>query len=293
MAQRDTIFGSRARYRLFTAIKYLTYALLCLNVYLFLQEEMASLEYTFTQGLELGQLIQVFAATIDTAAWVILLLLFELETSVLDDSRIHGGVRLALHGVRGLCSVAIVYAFTGYWAEMATLYQNSPLPTADACSLLGQHWSVLVGLDDYAPLDAGNCAALGPELFRLTGFDILASGEQLRSAQWLAWTDVINAGAWILVVVVLEVEVRLQLRGNLSDRVVNATKYLKFGVYFTLFAAAAYWGVAGDFLDFWDAALWLFAFIFIELNVFEWQYETAAEHEEGTGVPAPAEGGRA
>ena len=44
-----------------------------------------------------------------------------------------------------------------------------------------------------------------------------------------------------------------------------------------LFGAAAYWGVAGDFLDFWDAALWLFAFIFIELNVFEWQYETSHE----------------
>ena len=27
------------------------------------------------------------------------------------------------------------------------------------------------------------------------------------------------------------------------------------------------------FWTFWDAALWLFAFVFIELNVFEWQQE--------------------
>jgi hypothetical protein len=46
-----------------------------------------------------------------------------------------------------------------------------------------------------------------------------------------------------------------------------------------LFVAAAYWGFAGDFLDFWDAALWLFAFIFIELNVFEWQSETSQRPE--------------
>jgi hypothetical protein len=52
-------------------------------------------------------------------------------------------------------------------------------------------------------------------------------------------------------------------------------KFFKFGVYGVLFLAAAYWGYAGDFLDFWDAFLWLFAFIFIELNVFDWQQETA------------------
>ena len=88
----------------------------------------------------------------------------------------------------------------------------------------------------------------------------------------------INAADWLLVVIVLEVEVRLQLRGYLSDRVMNATKILKLVIYAILFLCAAYWAYAGDFLDFYDAALWLFAFIFIELNVFEWQYETVSEH---------------
>ena len=38
--------------------------------------------------------------------------------------------------------------------------------------------------------------------------------------------------------------------------------------------AAVYWGVKGDFVDFWDAMLWLIAFVFIELNVFEWRQIT-------------------
>jgi hypothetical protein len=74
-----------------------------------------------------------------------------------------------------------------------------------------------------------------------------------------------------------EVEVRLQLRGRLSGHILRINKYLKLVLYSLLFIAAAYWGVAGDLLDFWDAALWLFAFIFIELNVFEWHYEVARE----------------
>ena len=273
-------FGSRARYRAFTALKYLVYLLLFINIFMFLREELQALEHTFVDGIEAGQIIQVFSATIDTAAWVILLLLFELETSVLDDSRIHGAVKWLLHGVRGLCYVAVAYAFTGYYAELMALYQVVPLPVGDPCALVDQGYSLLIDIDEYLPLDPGNCAALGAGSVQLEGFDILAPADPLQAARYLAWVDVINSATWILVVIVLEVEVRLQLRGDLSDRVMGATKILKFALYSTLFAAAFYWGFAGDFIDVWDAALWLFAFIFIELNVFEWQYETS--HAEAT-----------
>jgi len=37
------------------------------------------------------------------------------------------------------------------------------------------------------------------------------------------------------------------------------------------------WMVTGDFIDWWDALIWLIAFVFIELNVFEWRHES---HEE-------------
>ena len=68
------------RRRAFTGVKYLVYALLSFNIYMFLQDEMQALEYTFSGAIEPGQVIQAFSATIDTAAWVLLLLLFELES---------------------------------------------------------------------------------------------------------------------------------------------------------------------------------------------------------------------
>jgi hypothetical protein len=271
----DGLLGSsQTNYRVFTVLKYLVYALLSFNVYLFLQEETQALEHTFVDGFEFSQLIQVFAATIDTTAWVILLLLFELETSVLDDNRIHGVTKWSLHGIRGLCYVAIVWAFTGYCSELATVYSVVPLVAPDLCALLPADLSLLLSLDDYVPLDGENCAAFNGPYYRLEGFGILAPEDNLSAARWLAWTDVINSGDWILIVILLEIEVRLQLRGDLSDAIMSVTKYIKFTLYGSLFVAAAYWGYAGTFLDFWDASLWLFAFIFIELNVFEWQHET-------------------
>ena len=282
MAQSSSYFGNTARFRLFKFAKYLVYVLLSFNIYLFLQEELLALSFTFADGIEAGQIIQAFSATIDTAAWVILLLMFELETAALDDGKIHVLVKWGLHGLRGICYIALLYAFTGYYQELVALYQVVPLSVPDACSLAGGDYSLLVDLDEYVPLDAVNCAALGEQVYTLAGFDILADGETLRSAQILAWVDLINAADWILVVVVLEVEVRLQLRGDLSEQVMGATKLIKLILYAILFLCAGYWGYAGDFLDFWDASLWLFAFMFIELNVFEWQYET--DHE----VPAGA-----
>jgi hypothetical protein len=259
----------------FTAVKYLTYALLAVNVFLFLDEEMRALEHTFSTGFELADVIQAFSATIDTTAWVILLLLFELETSVLPDEKIVGRVKWALHGIRAICYLFIVYAFYGYLIEMFMLYQVELLEIGNACALLGADWSLLITIDEYETLSQANCALAG-ELWQVGGFSIVADSETLRSVQWLAWTDVLNAAAWILVVLVLEFDVYLQLRGSYSDRLVAINKLIKLVLYTILFVAAIYWWFEGDFLDFWDAFLWLFAFIFIEMNVFDWQAETHA-----------------
>jgi hypothetical protein len=270
----DSLFASENRYRLFTTVKYLTYILLSINVYMFLQEELSALNFTFAEALEPGQIIQSFSATIDTSAWVLLLLLFELETSVLDDSKIRGTLKLFLHGIRGLCYVAIAYAFSGYYAELLSVYDVALQPGLDACSLLGQEFSQLIGQDKYLALGSDNCAVMGAEIYRLVGFDIIADSKTLHAVQLLAWTDIANSAAWIGVVIVLEIEVRLQLRGGISDKIMQVNKAIKLVLYALLFLAAVYWGYAGDFLDFWDASLWLFAFIFIELNIFEWQHET-------------------
>ena len=72
----------------------------------------------------------------------------------------------------------------------------------------------------------------------------------------------------------LEVDVWLQEHGRLRGGVVYLSAALKGFLYATLFLAAVYWGVTGELVDFWDAFLWLVAFFFIEMNVFDWRRET-------------------
>ena len=97
----------------------------------------------------------------------------------------------------------------------------------------------------------------------------------------LAWVDVINSGVWLLVVLILEIDVRMQERNLLEGTFLQVSNIAKFILYSTLLAAAVYWTFKGDFVDSWDAYLWLVAFVFIELNVFDWRQESLEAQKMG------------
>ncbi len=274
------------RFQLFRWVKYTTYALLSLNIWFFLIEELNSARFVIESGGDVAMGIQLFSATLDTLAWVILLLLFELETAVIPYGRLKGVLRFIIHGVRMMCTLTIVMAFLGYLGEWRTL-APSELLMGQACERVDQQWSVMIKLDDFVPLTAVNCAQLGADTRLVSGLDqVIASPEGLLEGQRLALVDVVNSATWILIVILLEVEVRVLTRwGRVSRPIGQIASGLKVVFYTTLVVAAVYWGFKGDFLDFWDAALWLFAFVFIELNVFEWQQEISEQSARARGAP--------
>ncbi len=273
------------RGRLFQFFKYLVYALLTFNIYVFFAEEWAATAYRFSAGIGAGETIEAFAATIDTSAWVVLLLMFELETHVLDDRHFTRRITFLLHALRAICYAFIIYAFYGYLIKLVFLNGASPLPVvSDLCALVDGAWSYAVDLDEYEMLSAENCGTFSAaqSFLQLTGLTAVVDLDGYREILRLAWVDVINAGVWLLVVLILEIDVRLQERNMLTGNILRISQAIKFVIYSILLLAAIYWGVKGDFVDFWDAFLWLVAFVFIELNVFDWRQETLQ------GQPQPA-----
>ena len=197
--------------RVYKAMKYVVYALLSVNIALFLDEEMASSAHAATSGMDLFTVIQLFSATLDTAAWVLLLLLFELETAVIPDDRLVGKTKWVIHGIRLICGLAIVSAFWGYLGEWQVFW-HSEILRVPACELVGQGWSILLDFDKFIVLDAQSCTALGTEIVAISKLEqVVATPAALNSAYQLGLVDVINSATWILVVVLLEIEVRMQL----------------------------------------------------------------------------------
>ena len=120
----------------------------------------------------------------------------------------------------------------------------------------------------------------------------VACGDALQAGSALAIIDIVNSGTWLIVVVLLEAEVWMQLKDRLTAGLLRIGNYVKGFFYAVLFVCAIYWWFYGDFLDFWDAFLWLVAFIFIELNIFQWHEETESVSGRGTaGLDGIADGG--
>ena len=70
---------------LYTAFKYTVYLLLAVDTVLFFQEDLAASAAIFGGSVSWHNVVEAFTAAIDTAAWLVLLLLFELETVELVD----------------------------------------------------------------------------------------------------------------------------------------------------------------------------------------------------------------
>jgi len=259
--------SSQIVYKIF---KYAVYVSLTLNIFLFFQEESLATQQTFSQGIGIADIIQGFAATIDTAAWVFLLMIFELTTSVFSPNTLSKSrIKLIFTAVRIFCYGFILYSFYGYVTKMLLINGVSPFIVNDACTLVGQNFSAIDNLDEYPPLSYDNCAVLkGQDLLTLDGQSIIGSAQQWIAVQRLTWVDVINSMAWILIVLVLELDIRLRHKQKLTTVMLMTSRVTKLVLYAAVLLAAVYWGFLGDFLDFWDAFLWLVAFFFIELNIF-------------------------
>ena len=267
------------RSTLYQVFKYSLYAFLAFNVYVFFAEEYAASFVQFPDGVRLSELAVAYVATIDTAAWVVLLLMFELETHVLDDRHFTRAVTWTLQGLRAICYIFIVSAFFDYVNSLIFVQAVSPLiGISDLCSLVSEQWSYAVDLDEYVAITAGNCAALSSHtsFLQFNGLEAIVDEAGHAAIVGLAWVDVINAGTWLVIVLVLEVDVRLQEHDRLKGAALKTSNTMKYILYSILLLALVYWMLNGDFVDSWDALLWILAFFFIELNVVEWRHESAA-----------------
>jgi len=269
-----------SRQTLFQLFKYLVYVLLAMNVYWFFAEEYLANQLLYLDGVGIRDLIGAYPATVDTAAWVVLLLMFELETYALDDQNFTPTVTWSLHGLRAICYGFIIYAFYGYIGNLVSVQAVSPLAgVSDLCSLVNERWAYSYDIEEYTEITLANCQTFSSadSFLQFDDARAVVDAAGLAAIIGLAWIDVVNAAVWLLVVLVLEIDVRLQEHNRYEGWAYRISGILKFILYATLLYAAIYWGIKGDFVDFWDAFLWLVAFVFIELNVFEWRKESKQE----------------
>jgi hypothetical protein len=275
-------------YTLFRAFKYLLFGLFTFNLFYYLGEDLDAYRY-LSSDASLGQILETFAVTIDFVAWMVLLALFELETDFFSKEQLQGKLKWAFNATVLVCYPVLVYAFYGYVVALVDFRGYEPIASETVCELVDQDFAYVSMEARFLPLDRENCVALsGGEVFKHRTDKVISAAPPLAASVNLAWIDVANAGAWLLVVLLFEVEVFYQARGSLTRLWLAVIKTSKAVLYVTLLGDAILWTIYGAFIDSWDAYLWLLAFILVDLNVLNF------DKDPRSGDPAPvaiAEGG--
>jgi hypothetical protein len=212
--------------------------------------------------------LQGFATTIDYLAWMILVVLFEMGTSAHARGAFHGARKWMIAGLTAVCYGVLIYAAYGYAVDLVDTYRFEPIASETVCGLVEKNFAYMGSDNRPIELSAENCGAFAGEwVYRSPSDHLIATHANLMAIQKLGWVDVANAVAWLLVVLIFQIEISLQQLGKLTKFRLTLCTAFKAFLYLVLTADAIYWTIYSAFIDSWDAWIWLVAFVLIDMNL--------------------------
>ena len=265
-------------------VKWSVYTLLTLNFFFYFYDDLLVYKATVSDDTPWWELIETFATTIDMAAWLGLVFLFELETYSLSDEAYEGFTPWVLLFFRVICYLLIFYAAYGYTAATLGNYDTSEVTgLTGLCEVADQGPSLQLNIIDYVEITSENCSeiSVGPPFYRIGDDLSLIDEPVLDHVQKLGWLDISNSYAWLIVVFLIEMEVWLQAADRFGSRTLKLVRQAKTGFYGVLLLNVVIWGAGAYILYAYDSLLWIVGFWAIELNLAEWEQERVQELSSG------------
>ena len=258
-------------------IKWSVYALVIINFGFYIRNDWVIAGHTLYAGSSLLEVSRAFATTIDESAWIILLLLFELETYLLSDEPLSRTKTLLMQGVRVVCYISLAHTLYAYGVYLTEIYASVPVEgVTNLCQLIEKDLSYAFNLV-YSDINSSNCASLSSanQFFYVDPptFFIVEDAAGLAIEKELAWIDMFEAIIWLLILLSIEVAVWLQDRNIGQGIIFKGLGIAKLCLYSLLWAAAGYWIYRGHYMFAWDEFVWIAGFVAIEMNIVEWRDE--------------------
>ena len=269
-------------HRVQQAVKWAVYGLLIVNFGFYIFEDWTRAAHTLHEGSTFLDWTSEFATSLDESAWFLLLFMFELETYVLEDRHWKRWVALSVRGVRLFCYVLIAHTVYAYALTVINLQPSVPVEDAqDLCDLSDADVSYVYNLQ-YAAISEDTCEGLSSATeFYWVGKDPVVSDlAGLNLERDLAWADMIEVVAWLVILLAIEVVVRLQDRGVTGGALISTANSAKILLYLLLIGIGVYWASLSHWLYLWDELLWIGGFAAIEMNVSEWRKELLEERAD-------------
>ena len=279
MSVRAALAANYDLHRLQQLLKWIVYSLLIVNWGFYIAEDWARALHTLGPGSSPLDWAREFATSIDEAGWFILLFMFELETYILADEQWKRRVARTVHLVRLACYVMILHTVYAYAVTVLEYQPTIVVENAtNLCDFADTEVSYVYNLE-YTEVDAENCANLSDatEFYKVGADPVVATRAGLALERRLALGDLVEATAWLIIVIAIELVVRLQEREVTGGRLISSLNRVKLFCYLLLIGLSVWWATLSHWLYTWDEFLWIAGFAAIEMNISEWRDEIEEE----------------
>jgi hypothetical protein len=233
--------------------------------------------HTLFEGSTFLEKTRAFATTIDLSAWFVLLLLLELETYWLSDDALSRMGWMFMHGVRALCILFLAHTLYAWGVNLHDIYSAIPVEGVNSlCQLVEAEKSYTNNLV-YTKITPENCSSLSSAnqfyFIDPPTYFIVQDAAAMVIEKHLAWADMIEAVAWVLIILIIEVIIRIQDKNISAGKALVVLLRLKTFLFIVLWTVALYWGFRGHYLFVWDEFMWISGFYVIDMNLTKWREE--------------------
>ena len=258
-------------------IKLIVYSALLVNFVFYISDDLEIASHTLYEGSTFLETTRAFATTIDLSAWFVLLLLLELETYWLSDDALSRMGWMSMHGVRALCILFLAHTLYAWAVNLNDIYSAIPIEGVNSlCQLVEADKSYTNNLV-YTEINPENCSSLSSAnqfyLIDPPTYFIVQDAAAMVIEKELAWADMIEAVAWVLIILIIEVIIRIQDKNISASKALAALLRLKTLLFMCLWMVALYWGYRGHYLFVWDEFMWIAGFYVIDMNLTKWREE--------------------
>jgi len=258
-------------------IKLIVYSSLLVNFVFYIGDDLEIASHTLYEGSTFLEKTRAFATTIDLSAWFVLLLLLELETYWLSDDALSRMGWMSMHGVRALCILFLAHTLYAWAVNLNDIYSAIPVEGVNSlCQLVEAEKSYTNNLV-YTEINPENCSSLSSAnqfyLIDPPTYFIVQDAAAMVIEKELAWADMIEAVAWVLIILIIEVIIRIQDKNISASKALVALLRLKTLLFICLWMVALYWGYRGHYLFVWDEFMWIAGFYVIDMNLTKWREE--------------------
>ena len=263
----------------YPCIKAVLYTLLLANFGYYVIDDWARTSFALADTAGFYDYVKQFNTSLDEMAWFTLLLIFELETYLLDESGWSPRIARVVMMIKLITLFLIGHTLYANSIALAQILGPvSASAVSDLCDLTNAGQSWLFNLD-YIAITTDSCGALpqAPQYWQIPGEPVVTSSAGLELARKFAWCDFMETAAWLGVAAAMEAAIRLTDRGVTSGVIVASLRWLKLCLYALILGLGAYWAVYGHWVYLWDELLWIFGFAFLEINLDGWRDEIDTE----------------